>query len=179
MITILGIDPGSRYTGYGLVRVDESRPSVSPSYVSSGRIRLQAESMPDRLAQLYDSLQALQADYQANEVAIEQVFLGKNVASALKLGQARGVAMLVPALHSLPLFEYAPRLIKQAVTGSGSADKQQVQAMVVRLLGLSGRPTLDASDALAAALCHAHQRKVIRRRADMVGTTYSSTIESV
>lgn len=159
MTRILGIDPGSRLTGYGLIGIDTIQPLARPVYLTSGRIRLQGDTMADRLAQLYDSLSALFVDNQPDEVALEQVFLGKNVSSALKLGQARGIAMLIPAKHGLPLYEYAPRAIKQAVAGTGAADKTQVQDMVVTLLGLDGRPTEDASDALAAALCHAHQRQ--------------------
>jgi crossover junction endodeoxyribonuclease RuvC len=164
MTKILGIDPGSRLTGYGIIEVD-CNTSVAinkkPRYLASGRIRLESESMPERLAQLFDSLKSLFADYQPDEVAIEQVFFGKNASSALKLGQARGVAMLVPALHAVPLSEYSPRSIKQTVTGSGAADKKQVQDMIMMLLNLQSRPAVDASDALAIALCHAQHRQFV------------------
>ncbi|MGB5325858.1 MAG: crossover junction endodeoxyribonuclease RuvC [Pseudomonadales bacterium] len=153
MSIILGIDPGSQVTGYGLVAC----AGGVPRYLASGCIRLVGEpSMSARLERLYRSLQEIASEYQPTEAAIEQVFVGKSASSALKLGQARGVAMLAAAQSGLPVFEYAARAIKQAVAASGAADKAQVQAMVVRLLNLNGTPAADAADALAVALCHAH-----------------------
>ncbi|MBT8138431.1 MAG: crossover junction endodeoxyribonuclease RuvC [Gammaproteobacteria bacterium] len=159
MSTILGIDPGSRVTGYGLLNVAGGQTH----YIASGCINLSAGlSMADRLQHLFESLQHLIAEYQPGCTAIEQVFVGKNASSALKLGQARGVALLAASLAALPVFEYAPRAIKQSVAGTGAADKAQVQSMVVRLLKLNGTPASDAADALAVALCHAHSMRFQR-----------------
>lgn len=155
MTKILGIDPGSRITGWGVVDLAQAR---QPSYVASGCIRLKAESLGQKLAQLYAGLTDLIAVHQPDEVAIEQVFMARNADSALKLGQARGAAMVCVVNHGLAVAEYAATEIKQAVVGKGSADKTQVQHMVTALLGLSGRPQADAADALAIALCHAHTR---------------------
>ncbi|MCA1769144.1 MAG: crossover junction endodeoxyribonuclease RuvC [Halomonas sp.] len=151
---ILGIDPGSRITGYGVLDVSTS----TPRYVASGCIRIQADSLAQKLAQIYAGVSELIAVHRPTEFAIEQVFMAKNADSALKLGQARGTAIVCAANHGLPVSEYGPRQIKQAVTGSGSADKAQVQHMVTAVLGLSATPQADAADALAIALTHAHAR---------------------
>ena len=152
MSIILGIDPGSRVTGYGLIECSGN----TIGYVASGVIRLQQTDMVARLDQLYTSLGELLVMHSPTEAAVEKVFVGKSADSALKLGQARGVAMLALARADLAIAEYAPRAIKQAVTGSGAADKRQVCDMVMRNLSLSGMPSSDASDALAIALCHAY-----------------------
>ncbi|MFN2332437.1 MAG: crossover junction endodeoxyribonuclease RuvC [Halomonas sp.] len=151
---ILGIDPGSRITGYGVLDVSTS----TPRYVASGCIRIQADSLAQKLAQIYAGVSELIAVHRPTEFAIEQIFMAKNADSALKLGQARGTAIVCAANHGLPVSEYGPRQIKQAVTGSGSADKAQVQHMVTAVLGLSATPQADAADALAIALTHAHAR---------------------
>jgi len=151
---ILGIDPGSRITGYGVLDVTRS----TPRYVASGCIRTQADDLAQRLAQIYAGIAELIAVHCPGEFAIEQVFMSKNADSALKLGQARGTAIVCAANHGLPVNEYGPRQIKQAVTGSGNADKTQVQHMVAAILGLDGMPQADAADALAIALTHAHAR---------------------
>lgn len=159
MAIILGIDPGSQVTGYGLLDCSGG----SPRYLASGCIRLTTQAtMADRLRHLYESLQQLVSEHSPTYTVIEQVFVGKNANSALKLGQARGVALLAASLSAVPVFEYAPRAIKQAVCGTGGADKTQVQSMVVRLLKLSGTPAPDAADALAVALCHAHSMRYQR-----------------
>jgi len=158
MSVILGIDPGSRFTGYGVLQLQNNQPC----YLASGRIRLQQESLPQRLSGLYDALQSIVSEYQPSHVAIEKVFLGKNASSALKLGHARGVAMLVPSLHGIPVHEYAARLVKQAVAGTGAADKQQVQKMVIQRLNLSSKPSEDAADALAVALCHFQSYRMLQ-----------------
>lgn len=150
MPLILGIDPGSRITGYGLVQRDGNQMI----YQVSGCIRVQAEALPQKLAQIYASLAELIARYQPDEVAIEKVFMAKNADSALKLGQARGTAVVCVANHGLDLHEYSAKEVKLAVTGTGGADKVQVQHMVKTLLKLSATPQVDASDALAIALCH-------------------------
>ncbi len=158
MAIIIGIDPGSRLCGYGLVDSSASEPS----YVASGIIRLNEKAMVDRLALLFESLETLTSQYQPQQAAIEKVFVGKSADSALKLGQARGVALLALARSGIPLAEYSPRSIKQTVTGSGSADKRQVTDMVVRCLSLNAAPPEDAADALAIALCHAYSARYQR-----------------
>lgn len=152
---ILGIDPGSRITGYGVLDVT----TATPRYVASGCIRIQAAELAQKLAQVYAGISELIAVHGPAEFAIEQVFMAKNADSALKLGQARGTAIVCAANHGLPVSEYGPRQIKQAVTGSGSAGKAQVQHMVAAILGLDGTPQADAADALAIALTHAHARR--------------------
>ncbi len=155
---VLGIDPGSRVTGYGLIQVQAQRPA----YLASGCIRLGDAPLEQRLQTIFDSLGELIATHQPTSFAIEQVFVGKNASSALKLGHARGVALLAASRAGLPIAEYTPRAIKQAVTASGAADKQQVQAMVMRLLQLPRAPASDAADALAIALCHAFTSAPLR-----------------
>ncbi len=153
MITrILGIDPGSRITGFGIIE----RHRQQSVYVTSGCIRTQSKLMPQRLQEIYTGLTQIIEQYQPTISAIEQVFVHRNVASALKLGQARGVAILACVQHNLTVHEYAPTQIKQAVVGNGHAEKIQVQQMVKILLSLSNTPQVDAADGLAAALCHAH-----------------------
>lgn len=152
MPLILGIDPGSRITGYGLVTVEQGRFT----YHASGCIRLQAVSLAQKLMQLYASLTELIAQYRPDQVAIEQVFMAKNADSALKLGQARGAALVCLANHGFKVYEYSAKEVKQAVTGTGAADKLQVQQMLVHLLKLSATPQADAADALAIALCHGY-----------------------
>ena len=149
---VLGIDPGSRITGYGVIDVTNAKPR----YIASGCIRIKADDLAQKLAQVYAGVAELIARHRPAEFAIEQVFMAKNADSALKLGQARGTAIVCAANHGLPVHEYAPRLIKQAVTGTGAADKAQVQHMVTAILGLSVTPQADAADALAIALTHAH-----------------------
>ncbi len=153
MTTILGIDPGSRKTGFGILRVERGR-SI---YVASGTIRLPVkESLAVRLRVLFESLIEIIDTYGPTEAAIEQVFMAKSADAALKLGHARGAAMVACVTKGLAVHEYAARQIKQSVVGTGGAAKQQVQHMVVALLGLSEAPAEDAADGLAAALCHCH-----------------------
>lgn len=158
---VLGIDPGSRATGFGLIEVSGPRTVC----VTHDVIRLGDEALPLRLLALQQRLRALLAEFRPDEVAMEQVFVRNNVASALILGQARGVALCAVAEAGLPVHEYAPASIKQAIVGSGRAEKPQVQHMVRRLLGLSSAPAEDAADALACALCHAHSRALKARTA--------------
>ncbi|MHB0775520.1 crossover junction endodeoxyribonuclease RuvC [Halomonas sp. WWR20] len=162
---LLGIDPGSRITGYGVI--DTSLPK--PCYVASGCIRIQADSLAQKLAQVYAGVAELVALYRPGEFAIEQVFMAKNADSALKLGQARGTAIVCAANHGLEVFEYAARQIKQAVTGTGAAEKAQVQHMVTAILGLNATPQADAADALAIALTHAYARQGLIPRASRSG----------
>lgn len=147
---ILGIDPGSRVTGYGVIDVRRGKTV----YVASGCIRTTHADVPRRLGEIYEGIAALIADHSPDAVAIEQVFMARNASSALKLGQARGAALAAVVMVGLPVAEYAARRVKQAVTGTGSASKGQVLHMVCRLLNLSASPSADAADALAIAICH-------------------------
>ncbi|PKM11866.1 MAG: crossover junction endodeoxyribonuclease RuvC [Gammaproteobacteria bacterium HGW-Gammaproteobacteria-3] len=159
MTRILGIDPGSRITGYGVI--DYS--AAGARYIASGIIRVQADYFPDRLKEIYQSLTAVVEMYRPEQMAIEQVFMHKNAASALKLGQARGAAICAMQSADLPVFEYAARQIKQALVGKGGAEKNQVQHMVKILLSLQGELQVDAGDALGVCLCHAHYQQTERR----------------
>jgi crossover junction endodeoxyribonuclease RuvC len=156
MALILGIDPGSRKTGFGIINVLGSKTE----YVSSGVIRmLDDSSLPERLKVIFDSVTQIIHQYCPQEMAIEQVFMAKNAASALKLGQARGAAIVAAVALDLPVSEYEARKVKQSVVGNGAADKLQVQHMVKTLLRLPAAPQEDAADALAVALCHANTRQ--------------------
>ncbi|PID51253.1 MAG: crossover junction endodeoxyribonuclease RuvC [Pasteurellales bacterium] len=152
MAIILGIDPGSRVTGYGVIR----QTGRHLEYLGSGAIRTKVDDLPTRLKYIYAGVSEIIIQFQPEMFAIEQVFMSKNADSALKLGQARGTAIVAAVNHDLPVFEYAARLVKQTVVGKGSADKVQVQDMVTRILKLSATPQADAADALAIAITHAH-----------------------
>jgi crossover junction endodeoxyribonuclease RuvC len=156
---ILGIDPGSRITGFGVVDF----VGDNPTYVASGTVSSPDGDFPDRLRQIFTSVGEIVAEYRPAVVAIESVFMHKNAGSALKLGHARSAALCATFEHDVEVVEYAPREIKQAIVGTGAASKDQVQHMVVALLGLEAAPAEDASDALAAALCHGHQRRIRAR----------------
>lgn len=151
MLRILGVDPGSRITGFGVIEQLRGRQH----YVGSGCIRVGNLSFQERLKSIFESLSQVMIEYAPHVVALEQVFVHKNVASALKLAQARGIVLLVAALHGCGVQEYTPRRIKKAVVGFGGADKHQVQHMIKALFKLNGLPQVDAADALAVALCHA------------------------
>lgn len=159
MSRILGIDPGSRVTGFGVI--DEI--STELKYVASGSIRVTVDSFPERLKEIFEGIGEVVTEYRPDQLAIEQVFMHKNADSALKLGQARGAAICAVIAHGLPVYEYAARQVKQALVGKGSADKNQVQYMVRILLGLQGDIQADAGDALGIALCHIHVRQTERR----------------
>jgi crossover junction endodeoxyribonuclease RuvC len=150
-VRVLGIDPGSQRTGFGIVDAAGSRLT----YVASGVIRTQAGDFAARLCEIYRCMQRLVAQHRPQEIAIERVFVNRNVDSALKLGQARGAAICGTADSHAGVFEYAPRQIKLAVVGSGSAEKTQVQLMMKSILKLEGKVASDAADALAVAVCHA------------------------
>jgi crossover junction endodeoxyribonuclease RuvC len=152
MTNILGIDPGSRITGFGVIALE----SKKISYITSGCIRLEKQALPQRLLEIFNNINELIQAFQPTEFAIEKVFISKNVDSALKLGQARGAAMVAAAQNHLNIFEYSPNEVKQAIVGKGHADKTQVQHMIKILLNLPISPQSDAADALAIALCHAH-----------------------
>lgn len=153
---ILGLDPGSRVTGFAVLECDGNQIQ----YVACGGICTDAGEFAQRLRQVFEGVAALVAEHAPDEVAIEKVFMARNADSALKLGQARGVALSATFACQARLFEYAPREIKQAVVGTGAAEKSQVQLMVKRLLNLKGAIGADAADALAIALCHAHSRRL-------------------
>jgi crossover junction endodeoxyribonuclease RuvC len=152
MTRIIGIDPGSRRTGYGVIDIAGSKIS----YVTSGIVRLPEAGLPDRLKIIFDGISQIIQQYQPDHMAIEEVFMSQNAGSALKLGQARGAAIVAGVNGGLPVGEYSARSVKQSVVGTGAADKSQVQMMIVQLLKLSESPTEDAADALAVAVCHAH-----------------------
>ncbi len=166
MPVILGIDPGSRKTGYGLI----STAGAQASYVASGVIRIQdGLSLAERLKVIFDSVTEVIEIHQPQEFAIEQVFMAKSAGSALKLGQARGAAIVAAVNHDLPVSEYEARKVKQSVVGTGAADKLQVQHMVKTLLKLAKSPQEDAADALAVALCHANTQQHMIRMAGSKG----------
>ncbi len=154
MTIIVGIDPGSRYTGYGIIK--ESGQKIH--CLDSGRIRVTGNTFPEKLALIYTQLKTILAGQLPDEMAIEDVFMGKNAASALKLGQARGAAIAAAASFEIPVHEYTAKQVKQAVVGNGNATKHQVQQMICHLLGLTKTPEEDAADALAIAICHGHTR---------------------
>ena len=159
MIRILGIDPGSRFTGYGLIDSDGQQAR----YVASGCVRVNGDNLPEKLGLIFRELSVLIDEYQPQQLAIESVFMHRNADSALKLGQARGAAICAGVTREIPVAEYAPREIKQAVVGKGSADKLQVQHMVRVLLSLGETPQADAADALAIALCHSYKQQAVAR----------------
>lgn len=156
---ILGIDPGSRITGYGLVYAEGSRLSL----VASGTIKAytgESSTFPERLVKIYEKLSSVIAEYSPDAAAIESLFFAKNAMSALKLGHARGAAMLAAAHGGLKVYEYSPLEIKQSVTGYGKAEKEQIRHMVSLLLNIRKDASYDESDALAAAICHASNRRM-------------------
>ncbi len=148
---IIGIDPGSRCTGYGVIDSDGLRHN----YVTSGFVKIAGDELPDRLGMIFEEISQIIEKWQPQSMGIEQVFVNKNVDSALKLGQARGAAICAGTNASLAVGEYTPRAIKKAVVGNGSADKQQIQQMMKLLLKLDFLPQSDEADGLAIALCHA------------------------
>jgi crossover junction endodeoxyribonuclease RuvC len=151
-LRILGIDPGLRITGFGVLDKDGQHLH----YVASGCIKTPDGELPERLKAILDSLGEVIAQHRPDQIAVEKVFVNVNPQSTLLLGQARGAAICAAVLANLPVAEYTALQVKQAVVGNGHADKEQVQQMVRRLLKLSGIPGTDAADALACAICHAH-----------------------
>ncbi len=155
---ILGIDPGSIITGYGVI--DEKKGKLSP--VAYGTIECKKKGpFPERLKMIFEGLNKIIEDYNPDNIALESVFFGKSVKSAIKIGEARGVAILCAAIAGKPMFEYAPTVVKRAVVGYGNAQKAQVGEMVKIILALSEIPKkFDATDALAIAICHCHRIKL-------------------
>lgn len=160
MPIVLGVDPGSRFTGYGLIEV-QWQP-FRFRYLDSGCIRLKMTGFPQRLAEIFSALTDLIKVYQPEQMAIEDVFVADNPRSALKLGQARGAAIVAAATAGLAVFEYSSRQIKQAVVGYGAAEKHQVQDMIRSLLALTFLPGKDEADGLATAWCHAHMHRSVQ-----------------
>ena len=151
-VRILGIDPGLRVTGFGIIE----RKGASLTYIASGCVRSGNADLSDRLKTILGGLREIIGEHHPQQVAVEKVFVNVNPASTLALGQARGTAICAAVDAGLPVSEYTALQVKQAVVGNGHAKKEQVQEMVKRLLGLAGAPSADAADALACAICHAH-----------------------
>ena len=158
-VRILGIDPGSLHTGYGLIDMEGNRAV----HVTHGQITTQGEELSEKLGQIFRGISSVISEFMPDECAVEKVFMYRNADSALKLGQSRGAAITVCAERNLPVFEYTANQVKQATVGKGHAEKAQVQYMVKVLLCLNGIPQADAADALAVALCHGHSRENIMR----------------
>lgn len=157
---LLGLDPGLRSTGWGVIDIDGN----SLSHVSDGSVKPDVgAALSDRLAELYDGLRQVIETFHPDRAAVEETFVSRNASSTMKLGQARGVVLLAPALAGLPVAEYPANLIKKSVVGAGHAAKQQVSAMVRMLLPRCEIATSDAADALAVAICHAHHMATERR----------------
>ena len=171
-LLILGIDPGSRVTGYGVVRV--AATGTRQEYVTSGCIRTTDKAtLPEKLEEIFSGVTQIINEFVPDELAIEQIFMARSAASALKLGHARGVAIVAAANLGLPVYEYEARKVKQAVVGSGAARKEQVQHMVQMLLKLPGKPQMDAADALAIALCHINTRSGLERLGEVSSHSFS------
>jgi crossover junction endodeoxyribonuclease RuvC len=166
-VRILGIDPGSIVTGYGIIDSD----GTHNVHVASGPLRVKAETLPERLKLIFEGITAVILEYKPEVVAIEKVFMNKNADSALKLGQARGAAIAAAVMQDKPVSEYTPRHIKQAVVGKGSAAKEQVQHMVKILLNYQGELQADEADALAVALSHGHIGGTLGRMVDAARPT--------
>jgi len=166
VIRIIGIDPGLRRMGWGVVETIGN----SLRFVASGTVTSEGDDdLATRLRHLHDGLQGVMAEHRPHEAAVEQTFVNKDAVATLKLGQARGIAMLVPALSNLPVAEYAPNAVKKAVIGVGHGEKQQIHMMVKVLMPKATFNTSDAADALAIAICHAHHRQSAQARAAFAG----------
>ncbi|HET9534754.1 MAG TPA: crossover junction endodeoxyribonuclease RuvC [Mesorhizobium sp.] len=160
-IRIIGIDPGLRRTGWGIVETLGN----SLRFIASGTVRSDEKTdLASRLCQLHDGLTAILHEHQPHEAAVEATFVNKDASATLKLGQARGIAMLVPARAGLAVSEYAPNAVKKAVIGVGHGEKKQIHMMVKVLMPKASFDTDDAADALAIAICHAHHRQSVQTR---------------
>ncbi len=157
---LLGLDPGLRHTGWGVIDFDGNRLT----HVANGIADTDGtDTLPARLVQLHDAIYDLVMKYRPDEAAVEDTFVNRNPSSTLKLGQARGIALLVPARLGIPVVEYSPRLVKKSVVGTGAAEKAQIQMMIGMLLPGCRIAGPDAADALAVAICHAHHRATAHR----------------
>lgn len=159
MTRVLGIDPGSRVTGYGVIETDGMRSR----HLASGCIRTAEGPLAGRLGEIFEGIRKVVQEQQPEQVAVEQVFMARNAAAALKLGHARGAAVTAAVTAGLPVFEYSPREVKLALVGNGGALKEQVLHMVRLILSMEQKLALDQSDALAVALCHAHSHATLSR----------------
>ncbi|MGN6551025.1 MAG: crossover junction endodeoxyribonuclease RuvC [Pararhizobium sp.] len=160
-IRIIGIDPGLRNTGWGIVETLGN----TLRFVAAGTVHSDGTcDLASRLCQLHDGLAEIVHAHRPEEAAVEQTFVNKDAVATLKLGQARGIAMLVPARAGLPVAEYSPNAVKKTVIGVGHGDKKQIHMMVKVLLPRAAFDTADAADALAIAICHAHHRQSVQRR---------------
>lgn len=168
MTKVLGIDPGSRVTGYGIIETTNDQPQ----FVACGCLRLKSAPLPERLGNIYECVSELIASYSVSTLGIEDVFVAKNARSALILGHARGSAIVAATNAKLVVHEFTPRQVKLAVTGIGSATKNQVQYMVKALLQLKEMPPEDAADALAVALTTARHQSGIRSLSDRSGSEH-------
>jgi len=165
MIRIIGIDPGSINSGYGIIDMDGNHAV----HVTHGTLRVRGDSLAGKLDLIFAELSAVITEFEPAEAAVERIFMHRNADSALKLGQARGAAITACARHGLAVSEYTPNQIKQATVGRGHAAKQQVQHMIKVLLCLREAPQSDAADALAVALCHGHSRAGRERMGGVAG----------
>ncbi len=168
-VRILGIDPGLQITGFGIIESD----GRTSRYIHSGNIKAKVAkgdvSIPKRLGIIFNKLSEAIEQFQPDEVAVEEVFLNKNASSSLKLGHARGAAICAAVHQRIPVSEYSARSVKQAIVGTGSASKDQIQHMVLRLLALRGELQADEADALAVSLCHAHTSLMLNSRRNLEG----------
>lgn len=172
---LIGLDPGLRQTGWGVIVVDGNRLR----HLGDGVVRTDpSRSLADRLVQIHAGVADVIARFRPDEAAVEETFVNRNAASTLRLGQARGIALLVPAAAGLPVAEYSPNLVKKTIVGSGHAAKQQVQMMVRTLLPGAQIDSADAADALAVAICHAHHRATAERVARAAAGRVSPTPDS-
>ena len=161
MTRILGIDPGSQITGYGIIDMNGNHAT----HIAHGVIRMDKKTLPNKLRTIFEKITEVLMEYNPDEMSIEKVFMHRNADSALKLGQARGSAITACAIRNIDIFEYTANQVKQATVGKGHAAKQQVQHMVKILLCLAEEPPADAGDALGIALCHGHSREGMLRMA--------------
>lgn len=164
MIRIIGIDPGLRNTGWGVIDCEGNKLS----FIGAGTVKSDDKcDLATRLCQLHDGLFEVLREFSPSEAAVEHTFVNKDATATLKLGQARGIAMLVPALYGLPVSEYAPNAVKKAVIGVGHGEKQQIHMMVKVLMPRATFDSSDAADALAIAICHSHNRQTVALKARM------------
>ena len=171
-VRILGIDPGLQITGYGVIESD----GRTSRYIHSGNISAKKHrngmEMPQRLGLIFRKLTEVISQYQPDEVAVEEIFISRNASSAIKLGHARGAAISAAVQSKIPVSEYSARSVKQAVVGTGAANKEQIQHMVLRLLALRGELQEDEADALAVSLCHAHTALLVGRHRTALARSY-------
>ncbi len=160
MIRIMGVDPGSVITGYGIIETD----GIRSIHIAHGHLKIKGDSLPEKLGIIFTGISDVIKEWQPQEFAIEDVFFSKNAQSALKLGQARGAAICAAVTQNLSVSEYSPRSVKQAISGTGAADKNQVQHMVGIILNLTQKLQADAADGLAISICHGHSRTTTQRR---------------